>query len=90
MPDADAMFAASDSHAIGLLAGLRAAGRLVPADVAVIGLGDLELGRLTTPALSTSRIDGMAIGRAAARLTLDAPRERWVDLGFDLVVRESG
>jgi LacI family gluconate utilization system Gnt-I transcriptional repressor len=90
MPDADAMFAASDSHAIGLLAGLRAAGRLVPADVAVIGLGDLELGRLTTPALSTIRIDGMAIGRAAARLTLDAPRERWVDLGFDLVVRESG
>ena len=40
----DAVFAANDAHAIGLLSGLRAAGRRV----AVVGLGDLEMGRLIT------------------------------------------
>jgi LacI family gluconate utilization system Gnt-I transcriptional repressor len=74
--DVDAVFAANDSHAIGLLAGLRDAGRRVPDEVAVavVGLGDLELGRLMQPALSTIRIDGMAIGRAAAALTLGSAR----------------
>ena len=88
--DVDAVFAANDSHAIGLLAGLRDAGRRVPDEVAVVGLGDLELGRLMQPALSTIRIDGMAIGRAAAALTLGTASERHLNLGFELVVRVSG
>jgi LacI family transcriptional regulator, gluconate utilization system Gnt-I transcriptional repressor len=88
--DVDAVFAANDSHAIGLLAGLRDAGRRVPDEVAVVGLGDLEVGRLVEPALSTIRIDGMAIGRAAAALTLGTASERYLDLGFELVVRGSG
>lgn len=88
--DADAVFAANNSYAIGLLAGLREAGRRTPDDVAVVGLGDLEIGRLMHPTLSTLRIDGMAIGRAAAALTLDAATERRLDLGFELVIRESG
>jgi Periplasmic binding protein-like domain len=50
--------------------GLRDAGRPIPDEVAIVGLGDLEVGRLMRPALSTIRIDGMAIGRAAAALTL--------------------
>lgn len=92
LPDADAIFASNDALAIGLLAGLRAARprRRVPQDVAVVGLGDLELGRLAPPPLSTVRIDGAAIGRAAARLMLDPGGERRVDLGFELVIRESG
>jgi LacI family transcriptional regulator, gluconate utilization system Gnt-I transcriptional repressor len=88
--DVDAVFAANDSHAIGLLAGLRDAGRRVPDEVAVVGLGDLEVGRLVEPALSTIRIDGRAIGRAAAALTLGTASERYLDLGFELVVRGSG
>jgi LacI family transcriptional regulator, gluconate utilization system Gnt-I transcriptional repressor len=88
--DVDAVFAANDSHAIGLLAGLRDAGRRVPDEVAVVGLGDLELGRLMQPALSTIRIDGMAIGRAAAALTLSTTSKRRLDLGFELLVRGSG
>jgi LacI family gluconate utilization system Gnt-I transcriptional repressor len=88
--DVDAVFAANDSHAIGLLAGLRDAGRRVPDEVAVVGLGDLEIGRLMEPALSTIRIDGVAIGRAAAALTLGTGSERRLDLGFELVVRGSG
>ncbi len=93
LPNADAVFSANDAHAIGLLAGLRRAGLLRPGGrqpVGVVELGDLEMGRLIAPTLSTIRIDGVAIGRAAARLILDTAGARRVDLGFELVVRESG
>jgi LacI family transcriptional regulator, gluconate utilization system Gnt-I transcriptional repressor len=94
-PDADAVFAANDTYAIALLSALRRAGRLHPGPaaaqpVAVVGLGDLEMGRLFAPAVSTIRVHGAAIGRAAAELALDRSRPRRVDLGFELVVRESG
>jgi LacI family gluconate utilization system Gnt-I transcriptional repressor len=92
LPGVDGVFAANDAHAIGLLAGLRHAG-VVPGPaqpVAVIGLGDLEMGRLTTPTLSTVRVHGAAIGKAAAGLTLDRSGPRRIDLGFELVLRESG
>lgn len=95
LPGADAVFAANDAHAIGLLAGLREAGLVRegpgPAQpVAVIGLGDLEMGRLIAPRLSTIRVHGAAIGQAAARLTLDRAGPRRVDLGFELILRDSG
>lgn len=89
----DAVFSANDAHAIGLLAGLRRGGLARPGGrqpVAVVGLGDLEMGRLSDPALSTVRIDGAAIGRAAARLVMDPAGPRFVDVGFELVLRDSG
>jgi LacI family transcriptional regulator, gluconate utilization system Gnt-I transcriptional repressor len=94
-PDIDAVFAANDAYAIGLLSALRRSNRLGPESgtvppVAVVGLGDLEMGRLFSPAVSTIRIDGAAIGRAAAELALDPAKPRRVDLGFELVLRESG
>ena len=58
--------------------------------VAVVGLGDLEMGRLISPTLSTIGVHGDAIGRTAATLTLDRSGERCIDLGFELVLRESG
>jgi len=91
----DAVFAANDATAIGFMSGLRKAGvlREGPAHqqpVAVIGLGDLEMGRLIAPTLSTIRVHGDAIGRTAARLILSREGPRRVDLGFELVLRESG
>jgi LacI family gluconate utilization system Gnt-I transcriptional repressor len=95
LPDVDAVFAANDAHAIGFMSGLRHAGLLRdgPASaqpVAVIGLGDLEMGRLIAPALSTIRVHGDAIGRTAAKLMLSREGPRKVDLGFELVLRDSG
>jgi LacI family gluconate utilization system Gnt-I transcriptional repressor len=93
-PDADAVFAANDAYAIALLSAMRRADLLgapgSPQPVAVVGLGDLEMGRLFAPALSTIRVHGVAIGRTAAELALDPTRPRRVDLGFELVLRESG
>jgi LacI family gluconate utilization system Gnt-I transcriptional repressor len=95
LPGVDAVFAANDAHAIGFMSGLRAAGllRQGPASeqpVAVIGLGDLEMGRLIAPSLSTIRVHGDAIGRTAAKLMLTREGPRHVDLGFELVLRDSG
>lgn len=94
LPRADAVFAANDAFAIGFLTGLREAGLHGraghPPPVAVVGLGDLETGRLITPRLSTVRVHGEAIGLAAANLTQDLTGSRRLNLGFELVVRESG
>ncbi len=95
LPGVDAVFAANDAHAIGLLAALRDAGLVQtgsgPAQpVVVIGLGDLEMGQLVVPRLSTVRVHGTAIGQAAAGLTLDRSGPRRIDLGFELVLRDSG
>lgn len=95
LPGVDAVFAANDAHAIGFMAGLRQAGLLrdgpaAAQPVAVIGLGDLEMGRLFTPSLSTIRVHGDAIGRTAATLMLERSGPRRVDLGFELVLRDSG
>jgi LacI family transcriptional regulator, gluconate utilization system Gnt-I transcriptional repressor len=95
LPGADAVFAANDAHAIGFMAGLRNAGLLrngpsTEQPVAVIGLGNLEMGRLIAPSLSTISVHGHEIGRTAATLTLERGGERRVDLGFELVLRDSG
>jgi len=95
LPDVDAVFAANDATAIGFMSGLRKAGVLrdgpaAEQPVAVIGLGDLEMGRLIAPRLSTIRVHGDAIGRTAAKLILSRDGPRHVDLGFELVLRESG
>ena len=94
LPGVDAVFAANDAFAIGFLTGLREAGLAQDAGgapaVAVVGLGDLEMGRLITPRLSTIRVHGEAIGRAAADLTQELSGSRRLDLGFELVLRDSG
>lgn len=94
LPGVDAVFAANDAHAIGFMSGLRTAGLLrdsaAEQPVAVIGLGDLEMGRLIAPSLSTIRVHGDAIGRTAAKLMLTRSGSRHVDLGFELVLRDSG
>lgn len=60
----------SDVIAMGVLRRLRAAGREVPEDVAVIGFGDNEAAGSLTPTLSTMRPPRAAIGRAAAEIIL--------------------
>lgn len=85
-PDADAVCAANDRYAIVLLSDMRRADLLggpgSAPPVAVVGLGDLEMGRLSAPALRTIRVHGFAIGRTAAELALDPLRPRRVDPGF--------
>jgi LacI family transcriptional regulator len=70
-----AIFAASDDLAIGALEALRAAGRSIPADIAIIGFDDIPLAQDMTPPLTTVRIPLAEIGRRAAELLLAPARE---------------
>ncbi|MDJ1136734.1 LacI family DNA-binding transcriptional regulator [Streptomyces iconiensis] len=69
-PGLDAVFAGSDLMAVGALRTLRAAGRRVPQDVAVIGFDDLEAASWADPPLTTVRQDVEGMGRLMAGLLL--------------------
>jgi DNA-binding LacI/PurR family transcriptional regulator len=69
-PDLDAVFAASDAMAIGAMRALRAAGRRVPADVAVVGFEDSPSAAHTDPPLTTVHQPVEAMGREMVRLLL--------------------
>ncbi|WP_329561577.1 LacI family DNA-binding transcriptional regulator [Kitasatospora sp. NBC_01266] len=94
-PDLDAVFCASDVLAAGALQVLRAAGRRVPEDVALIGFDDSIVARHTDPPLTSVRQPIAELGRTMVRLLLDEiadphrPRRQLV-LPTELVVRDSG
>jgi DNA-binding LacI/PurR family transcriptional regulator len=67
-PDLDGLFAASDAMAIGAMRALRAAGRTVPQDVAVIGFEDSPAAPHTDPPLTTVHQPVEAMGREMVRL----------------------
>lgn len=52
-PGLDAVFAASDLMAIGAMGALKARGRRIPEDVAVIGYDDIRLAAYVSPSLTT-------------------------------------
>ncbi|WP_077001219.1 LacI family DNA-binding transcriptional regulator [Variovorax sp. KK3] len=93
-PAIDAVFCSSDLLALGVMTEAQARGLTVPAQLAVMGFGDLEFAADLQPALSTVRIDSSAIGRQAARFIVDRAEgrpvaERVVDIGFSIVDRAS-
>ncbi|MER5948463.1 LacI family DNA-binding transcriptional regulator [Streptomyces sp. NPDC001904] len=90
--DLDAVFVASDAMAAGALEALRAAGRTVPDDVAVVGFNDIVTAQHTTPTLTTVRQPIEALGREMTRMLLRAINEDTptpLILPTELVVRES-
>ncbi|MGV9758225.1 LacI family DNA-binding transcriptional regulator [Streptomyces tricolor] len=75
-PDVDAVFAANDLTALGALRVLRASGRRVPEDVAVVGFDDMvPVTEQTDPPLTTVRQDIEEMGRLMARLLLQGLSE---------------
>ncbi|SDP31094.1 transcriptional regulator, LacI family [Actinopolyspora xinjiangensis] len=68
--DVDAVFAASDLMAAGAMRVLRAAGRRVPEDVAVIGFDDSDVARNTEPALTSVAQPVQRMGAELARLLI--------------------
>lgn len=90
----DVVFCSSDTLAQGALAEAHARKLSVPQDLAVMGFGDLNFAAHTYPTLSTVRIDGPAIGRQAAdrllaRIDGRDAGERILDIGFEVIVRDS-
>jgi DNA-binding LacI/PurR family transcriptional regulator len=93
-PELDGVFVASDLMAVGAIAALRAAGRAIPDDVAVVGFDDSPLATTTHPSLSSVRQPIEEMGREMTRLLMREVRSpgdnpRHVILDTSLVARES-
>jgi len=89
----DAVFAADDDSAIGVMTALNQAGKRIPQDVAVVGFDDIALSRYLTPPLTTVRAPTEQVGREAlkqlVRLIRSQPTEQLTLLPTELVIRQS-
>lgn len=91
-PDLDAVFAASDNMAAGALRTLKAHGRSVPADIAVVGFDDLPIARHTDPPLTSVNQPIQALGREMAKMLIgliDGEHPTPLILPTRLTIRES-
>jgi Transcriptional regulators len=91
----DAIVAANDLIAIGVLDSARARGLAVPGQLAVTGYDDIDAAALVSPELTTVLNPAREIGRACARLLLErldgevSEVSRTVALSHSLIVRQS-
>ncbi|MEV0586416.1 LacI family DNA-binding transcriptional regulator [Nonomuraea sp. NPDC050310] len=93
-PGVDALMCANDLIALGALDVLRASGRRVPEDVAVVGMDDTDLAAASWPTLTSVSLGSAERGRAAAELLLARLEEgdrtpSVVTVEPRLVIRES-
>lgn len=95
-PDIDAIFCANDVMALGAMRRLREVGRRVPQDVALVGMDDIDLGKVSTPTLTSVTLMASERGRIAAELLFDRlegddpnGEEQVIDVMPRLIVRES-
>lgn len=93
-PDLDALFVASDLMAAGAIKALNRAGRLVPEDVAVIGVDDSAAAQTTDPSLTTMRnpfeeTAEIAVSLLWERIEKPSAEHRHVVLPSQLVRRSS-
>lgn len=93
-PDIDAIFCSNDDLAQGAMFEALRLGIRIPEQVAVIGFNDVEQSAHSVPRLTTVRTPRSEIGDQAAHMLLDLIRgkpvtQRTIDVGFELVIRES-
>ncbi|WP_457443946.1 LacI family DNA-binding transcriptional regulator [Roseateles sp. P5_E4] len=90
----DAVFAANDIMAIGLLGALQAGGVRLPEDIALAGFDDIPIARYVSPALTTMHVPIAALGGQALDALADTLERNATDAGatvmpVQLVVRRS-
>ena len=87
-PDATALFAMSDTVAVGAIRALKDLGMSVPQDVSVVGFDGVDIGRFTLPRLTTVEQPVEEIARQSVNLLLDmmekeaTPRHILVEASF--------
>ncbi|MFN4135492.1 MAG: LacI family DNA-binding transcriptional regulator [Novosphingobium sp.] len=90
----DVVVCGSDYLAQGVIVEALAAGLRVPDNIAVIGFGNSSIAGEMRPTITSVEVDGARIAREAIaairRHCAQEPlAERWIDVGFRLVARES-
>ena len=88
------MFFNNDDLAMGALFRARQLGLDVPGRLAIAGFNDLPAAAWMHPALSTVRTTRGRVGELAANMLLalmrgETPEQHCIDVGFELVMRDS-
>lgn len=93
LSDFTAVFSANDQMAIGAIKAIKAIGKNVPRDIAVVGFDNLSVSSLIEPALSTINVPTYQMGRIAAKIVLEAFEgkecTRMNKLDTNLIIRRS-
>ncbi|AZO51717.1 MAG: LacI family DNA-binding transcriptional regulator [Mesorhizobium sp.] len=94
MPALDGIFCNNDDIALGVLFECHRAAIAVPKTIGIVGFNDLDMMQAAFPSVTSIRTHRYEIGRQAVAMALAAiagerPRQRVVDLGFELMRRES-
>ncbi|MDB5826263.1 MAG: transcriptional regulator, LacI family [Variovorax sp.] len=93
-PGLDAIFCVTDVVAAGVLFECVRRGWSVPGKLGIAGYGDYEIASETSPKISTVRSPAYEMGVAAAdlvvdRLTTSVSTSKVLDVGYELMLRES-
>ncbi len=93
-PDIDSVFCVNDDLALGVLFECQRRQISVPEEIAIVGFNDLEFMASTVPPLTSVRTNRYEMGKSAVTMVTSAiegerPAEPVVDLGFELMVRQS-
>lgn len=94
MPTLDGVFCNNDDIALGALFECHRASIDVPKRIGIVGFNDLDMMQVAFPSVTSIRTPRYEIGRRAVAMALAAiggepPQQRVVDLGFELMRRES-
>jgi len=85
--DYTAVLAINDLIACGIMNGLRLHGISVPNDMSIIGMDDIPLSSMVTPALTTVHMPSYVLGQKACQMILDALEKNEQIAGISLTIR---
>jgi LacI family gluconate utilization system Gnt-I transcriptional repressor len=94
VPDADALQANNDDIAIGAMFECQRRRMRIPEDFGISGFNDLEIMQLAHPSITSVKTHRYEMGQVAMGMAMDAvagnrPEQKVVDLGFELMLRQS-
>ena len=94
VPDLEAVFCINDDLALGVLFECKRRHISVPEQMAIVGFNDLDFAAVAVPSLSSVRTNRYEMGLQAINMVRAAiegnrPANAIVDLGFELMIRES-
>jgi LacI family transcriptional regulator len=92
--DITAIFAANDEAAFGAIAAIKDQGVLIPEDIAIVSIDNIELSKMVRPALTTVRVPKATLANYAIQYLVShrdhANRQpASIMLPIELVIRES-
>ena len=92
--DIDGVFCATDTIAVGAMEAVKEAGKNIPEDISVVGIGDTKISKVVTPKLTTARYYYKTSGVEAAAMLLAIIEEgqtynKKIKLGYEILDRDS-